>query len=147
MHTLFQQEPPELGNQYVDDRVLRGFLRRALGPALLEQYEPELAQMGDLAGGELYRLQLADRLNEPRLTHWDAWGRRVDTIELSPLWQRAAGLAAEHGLVALPYERAHGHSSRLLQFALAYLFHPSTDVYTCPLAMNAPRRSWARAPE
>jgi len=38
--------------------------------------------------------------------------------------------------VALPYEQPYGAASRLVQFALAYLFHPSTDVYTCPLAMS-----------
>ena len=26
--------------------------------------------------------------------------------------------------------------ARIYQFALAYLFHPSTDIYTCPLAMT-----------
>jgi alkylation response protein AidB-like acyl-CoA dehydrogenase len=92
--------------------------------------------MGELAGGELHRLQLADRRNEPTLTQWDPWGERIDQLEVSPLWGRAARLAAEYGLVALPYERPYGAASRLLQFALAYLFHPSTDVYTCPLAMS-----------
>ena len=135
MHELFQQQPPALDNQYTDDRVLRSFLQRALGPALI-QVEPELASMGELAGGELYRMQLADRRNEPTLTQWDAWGERIDRIEVSPLWERAARIAAEYGLVALPYERPHGPVSRLVQFALAYLFHPSTDVYTCPLAMS-----------
>ncbi len=136
MHELFQQQPPALGNQYADDRALRSLLRRALAPETLAMVEPELAHMGELAAGELYRLQLADRRNEPVLTQWDAWGERVDRIELSPLWQRAARIAAERGLVALAYERPHGAASRLVQFALAYLFHPSTDVYTCPLAMT-----------
>ena len=45
-------------------------------------------------------------------------------------------LAAEHGVVAAAYERAHGRFSRVHQFALAYLFTPSTDVYSCPLAMT-----------
>src|SRR5262245_22712607 len=133
MHELFQQQPPALGNQYVDDYVLRSFLHRALAPKVLEQTTPELPAMGELAGGELYQLQLTDRCNEPALTQWDAWGTRIDQITLSPLWQRAAGLAAEYGLVALPYEQQYGPASRLVQFALAYLFHPSTDVYTCPL--------------
>lgn len=133
---LFNQAAPELGNQYDDDRVLRAYLRRVLPPDLLAAAETELRAMGELAGGELYRLQLADRLNEPRLIEWDAWGERVDRIELSPLWQRAARLAAEYGLVALPYEGLHGPYARPLQFALVYLFHPSSDVYTCPLAMS-----------
>jgi len=136
LHEPFQQHPPTQANQYDDDRVLRSFLHRALPPMVVAQVAPELIGMGDRAGGELYRLQLADRCNEPTLTQWDAWGKRVDQIALSPLWQRAAHLAAEYGLVALPYEQTYGAASRLVQFALAYLFHPSTDAYTCPLAMS-----------
>ena len=61
----FLQPPPELGNQYDDDRVLSSFLKRALPAGVLAEVEPELREMGALAGGELYRMQLADRLNEP----------------------------------------------------------------------------------
>ncbi len=52
----FLQAAPELGNQYDDDRVLRGYLRRALPPEVLAEIEPELRDLGELAGGELYRL-------------------------------------------------------------------------------------------
>ena len=132
----FNQPPPRLGNQYDEDRVLRSYLRRRLPPEALAAVEPALREMGALAGGELYTLQLADRLNEPALTQWDAWGERVDRIAVTPLWQRAERLAAEFGVVATAYERDYGSLSRPVQFALAYLFHPSTDVYTCPLAMT-----------
>ncbi|HEX6199660.1 MAG TPA: acyl-CoA dehydrogenase family protein, partial [Thermoanaerobaculia bacterium] len=54
----------------------------------------------------------------------------------TPLWRRAREVAARSGLVAAAYERRHGALSRLHQFALVHLFHPSTDVYTCPLAMT-----------
>jgi acyl-CoA dehydrogenase len=132
----FNQPPPQLGNQYEDDRVLKSYLKRTLPPEILAEIEPELQEMGALAGGELYQMQLADRLNEPRLTQWDAWGERVDTIELTPLWQQAARLAVEYGVVAAAYDSGYGRYARPYQFALAYLFHPSTDVYTCPLAMT-----------
>jgi alkylation response protein AidB-like acyl-CoA dehydrogenase len=132
----FFQAPPALGNQYAGDRVLRSYLKRALSPDVLAAVEPSLEAMGELAGGRLYELQLADRLNEPSLVQWDPWGRRIDRIDVSPLWKEAAILAAEHGLVATAYERAHGELSRVHQFALAYLFDSSTDVYTCPLAMT-----------
>ena len=104
----FRQTPPALGNQYEDDRVLRSYLTRALPPEMLREIEPALSELGRLAGGDLYRLQLADRQNEPRLTQWDAWGDRVDQIEVTPLWRVAAALAAEHGVVATAYERRHG---------------------------------------
>jgi alkylation response protein AidB-like acyl-CoA dehydrogenase len=136
LHEPFSQPPPALGNQYLDDRVLRSYLKRLLPPEVHRDVEPSLATMGELAGGELYQMQLADRLHEPTLTQWDAWGKRLDRIEITPLWRRAEQIAAEHGVVAAAYEAQYGCFSRPYQFALAYLFHPSTDVYTCPLAMT-----------
>ena len=136
MTVPFQQEPPTLGNQYEDDRVLRSYLSRVLPPEVRAEIESSLFELGRLAGGELYRLQLADRLNEPKLTQWDAWGNRIDQIELTPLWQVAERIAVEHGVVATAYERKHGALSRVHQCALAYLFTPSTDIYSCPLAMT-----------
>jgi alkylation response protein AidB-like acyl-CoA dehydrogenase len=132
----FQQAPPTLGNQYEDDRVLRSYLARVFPEDVLAEIEPSLIEMGRLAGAELYQLQLADRLNEPKLTQWDAWGNRVDQIELTPLWKLAERIAVEHGVVATAYERKHGSLSRVHQCALAYLFTPSTDIYSCPLAMT-----------
>ncbi|HET6228846.1 MAG TPA: acyl-CoA dehydrogenase family protein [Longimicrobiaceae bacterium] len=132
----FTQAPPELGNQYDEDRTLRSYLARVLGADVLREVEPSLREMGRLSGGPLYRMQLADRLNEPTLTQWSAWGERIDHIELTPLWREAERIAAEHGVVATAYERAHGSLSRVNQFALAYLFTPSTDIYSCPLAMT-----------
>lgn len=132
----FVQPPPELGNQYTADRALRSYLARALPADMLTEIEPALDAMGELAGGELYRFQLADRENEPTLTQWDAWGSRIDRVEVSPLWHRAERIAAEQGLVATAYERRHGAYSRVHQFALVYLFTPSADLYSCPLAMT-----------
>ncbi len=132
----FIQTPPELGNQYTSDRALRELLVRVLPADVLREIEASLTAMGERAGGELYRMQLADRGNEPVLTQWDAWGNRIDRIEVSPLWRVAERIAAEEGLVATAYERKHGAYSRLHQFALAYLFMPSTDLYGCPLAMT-----------
>jgi alkylation response protein AidB-like acyl-CoA dehydrogenase len=132
----FQQAPPALGNQYTDDRVLRSYLARVFPAGMLRDIEGPLAEMGRLAGADLYELQLADRLNEPTLTQWDAWGNRIDKIELTALWRLAERIAAEHGVVATAYEQKHGSLSRVHQCALAYLFTPSTDIYSCPLAMT-----------
>ena len=132
----FNQPAPQLANQYTTDRVLRSYLARALPAEVLKAIEKEFIELGELAGGELYRLQIADRLNEPVHTPWDAWGNRIDHIEVSPLWKSAERLAAERGLIATAYERRHGRHSRIHQFALVHLFTPATDVYSCPLAMT-----------
>jgi alkylation response protein AidB-like acyl-CoA dehydrogenase len=132
----FFQTPPALGNQYTTDRALRSYLERALPDDVRRAIEPELAEMGELSGGYFYELDRKWRTAEPKLVHWDAWGNRVDAIEVTPLWEEAARVAAERGVVATAYERKHGELSRIHQFALAYLFDGSTEVYTCPLAMT-----------
>jgi alkylation response protein AidB-like acyl-CoA dehydrogenase len=132
----FTQEPPRLDHLYRSDSPLRALLRQALPAEVLGACEPELDRLGELGAGPLYRMQLDDRLTEPRLVQWDAWGNRVDRITSTPLWQQAERLAAEHGLVAEAYEQAFGVHSRLVQFAKIYLFAASTDVYSCPLAMT-----------
>jgi alkylation response protein AidB-like acyl-CoA dehydrogenase len=136
VNPVFIQAPPRLANQFIADAFLRSYLRRVLPVPMLQEIEPELTELGRLAAGELYELQLADRANEPQLVQWDAWGNRIDRITVSPLWQRAAEIAPRFGLIGTAYERAHGRFSRIHQFAKVFLFHPSTDVYTCPLAMT-----------
>lgn len=45
-------------------------------------------------------------------------------------------VAAEEGIVADAHDRRHGVNSRLVQFAKVYLYHPSSAMFTCPLAMT-----------
>jgi alkylation response protein AidB-like acyl-CoA dehydrogenase len=132
----FFQDPPSLPNGYEGDPLLREHLARTFSPDELAALEPELVHLGALASGPLLAQQLAERDLEPTLEQWDAWGRRVDRIRLTPLWAEAAALAARHGLVATAYERRHGARSRTHQLALVYLLDASTDVYSCPLAMT-----------
>jgi len=133
---LFQQSAPSLNNQYHADTLLNSSLARFSQNHLPAEIEADLSEMGELSAGELYHWQLADRLNEPVLTHYDAWGNRIDQIEVTSLWKEAERLTTRFGLVALPYEKKYGALSRVYQFALVYLFTPSTDIYSCPLAMT-----------
>ena len=130
----FFQEPPRLGNQFDDDPMLPSWIERCLGPAAPE-IAGELRVLGDLAV-EYHAKQLADLPNEPVLVQWDAWGNRVDRIEVSPLWREAQVLAARHGMVAAGYEPRLGPHARTHQFAIVHVLAPSLDVYSCPLAMT-----------
>jgi alkylation response protein AidB-like acyl-CoA dehydrogenase len=84
----------------------------------------------------MYGKQLLDLDNEPELIQWDAWGNRIDRIEVSPLWREAQVLAAKHGMVAAGYEDRFGAHNRTHQFAIVHVLGPSLDVYSCPLAMT-----------
>jgi acyl-CoA dehydrogenase len=132
----YLQEPVRLDNQYLDDRPLRALLRRVVPTEALRDIEPELIHVGELAGGAHYDLALEHRTSEPEHVPFDAWGRRIDEVRVSPAWKRFAADAARLGLVSAAYERRHGAHSRLHQLALVYLFDRSTQTYTCPLAMT-----------
>lgn len=132
----FFQNAPKLGNQWLDDSILRAYCVATWPKDIQEVVEPELCRLGADAGARLYELQLADRLNEPSLTPYDPWGRRLDHIEVTPLWKEAQKLAVEYRLVAQAYERRWGDWTRPVQAAFIHLFDGSTDVYTCPLAMT-----------
>jgi acyl-CoA dehydrogenase len=136
--TGFFQDPPRLHDEWSDDLALRRYLERVLPEDVRGDIEPELAEMGQLAAGPLK--EWADRMdlreNEARLHRFDAWGNRVDTIETSETWGWIAEVAHTKGVVATAYERAHGEHSRVHQFALAYLYAPSSALYSCPLAMT-----------
>jgi len=133
---FFLQDPPRLADQWRDDALLRSWLARTVDADALRAIEPELAEMGALAAGRLYELALAHRREEPEHVPYDPWGRRIDEVRVNPAWQEYARVAAERGLVAIGYERRHGRFSRVHQFALVHLFHPSSQIYTCPLAMT-----------
>jgi len=126
----FFQEPPRLGNQFDGDPMLVSWIAR-----FCPESAAELRAIGEVSV-EYYGKQLADRKNEPVLTQWDAWGQRIDHIEVSPLWREAQVLAAKHGMVAAGYERRFGPHARTHQFAIVHVLGPSLDVYSCPLAMT-----------
>jgi acyl-CoA dehydrogenase len=134
--TGFFQDGPRLRDEWEDDLALRRYLERSLPPEVLEEVTPSLAEMGHLAANELktWSDEMDTAAHEPRLRPFDAWGRRVDTVETSPLWERIGGVGQEKGVIATAYERAHGEHSRVHQFALAYLYGPSSALYSCPFA-------------
>jgi alkylation response protein AidB-like acyl-CoA dehydrogenase len=131
----FIQEPPRLANQFDDDPLLDEWLTRLFPRPAKASLTDELRPLGDLAV-EYYHRSLADLANEPIHTPWDAWGNRIDRIDVSPLWRDAQVLAARHGMVAAGYEPELGQLARTRQFATVHVLGPSLDVYSCPLAMT-----------
>ncbi len=132
----FIQQPPQLGNQYADDRMLRALLRRAVPRDILAVHEKTLAELGERVAHEWWPQQLDAWADEPELVHFDPYGNRIDHVRLTRFWQQAPAIAAGYGLVATGYDAGLGEHARTLQFARVYLFHASSEFYTCPLAMT-----------
>ncbi len=137
-HTGHLEQPPRLSDEWAADTALQRLLERILPPEVAEEITPSLAEMGILAATDLKAMadEVDDPAHEPRLTPFDAWGRRIDEVETSPVWERIGDLGKEHGVVATAYERAHGEHSRVHQMALVSLYGPSSALYSCPFAMT-----------
>jgi acyl-CoA dehydrogenase len=132
------QDPPRLRDEWEDDLALRRLLERVLPGDVATEITPSLASMGHLAADSLktWSDEMDQAHREPRLVPFDAWGNRVDEVEVSPLWEQIGDIGKRHGVVATAYERVHGEHSRVHQMALAYLYGPSSALYSCPFAMT-----------
>jgi alkylation response protein AidB-like acyl-CoA dehydrogenase len=132
----FLQDPPRLTNTFEADPALRDAVERLLPSDLHARLLPAWRDLGEAAAGPLAALAREAEGDPPRHVPYDAWGRRVDEIRVSPAWHALHRAAAQWGLTAIPYERDLGPFARIHQFALLALYGPSSAVYTCHLAMT-----------
>ncbi|XP_060541118.1 acyl-CoA dehydrogenase family member 11-like isoform X1 [Pantherophis guttatus] len=129
-------EAPRIGNLYLEDPLLQGYLRAHLPAQVFAEVNVDLERFGARLRDEIYSLGRECELNPPRLLHFDAWGQRVDQVTTCPAWKRLKDISAEESLVAEGYKRRYSCWSRVYQAAKLYLFIFSSACYTSPLAMT-----------
>lgn len=132
----FFQEAPEISNTFKSDPLLSSYLKSKLQAVDQTKIFAHLERCGELASTQwLQWAQQAEQI-PPRHVPYDAWGRKIDDIQLSEGWKNIEMAAAQEGIVAIAYERKYKEFSRVYQLALLYLFHPSSAFVSCPLAMT-----------
>ncbi|XP_019362282.1 PREDICTED: acyl-CoA dehydrogenase family member 11-like isoform X1 [Gavialis gangeticus] len=132
----FFQEQPKIGNPYLEDAFLQGYLKAHLPSKVLEEVSLDLERFGARVVAEIDSLGRECELNPPALQQYNAWGQRVDHIITCPAWKRLKEIAAEEGLVAEAYERRYANWSRVYQILKLYLYTASSGFFSCPLAMT-----------
>jgi alkylation response protein AidB-like acyl-CoA dehydrogenase len=132
----FIQQGPQVSNTFLSDDLLQALLRWRLPNDVCASVEADLRRFGERCATELLAYAQDAEAKPPHHIAFDAWGKRIDDIEVAPGWNALHRVAAEEGIVAIGYERAFGAHSRLVQLAKLYLFHPSSAFYSCPLAMT-----------
>src|SRR4029453_3120513 len=95
----FHQTAPVVHDAWASDPALRSLLRRLLPAAVLRDVEPHLARLGARAAGDLLAPAEQAEREPPRLVQYDAWGARVDRIEVSDAWRALDRASAQEGLV------------------------------------------------
>ncbi len=138
----FFQTPPKIENTYLNDPLLKDLIKvHFQNHKTLKEIEIQFLNWGQAAATEW--LDLAKKANNepPSLVNFDPWGRRIDTIIVSDAWKKLEAIAATEGVVSRAYNRGltdkgMGEKNRVSQMALLYLFHSSSALYSCPLAMT-----------
>ncbi|SDW38956.1 putative acyl-CoA dehydrogenase [Amycolatopsis xylanica] len=111
--------------------LLEGLEREGAGWA-----EPELRELGKLAGGEQAQewARLVER-NHPILHTHDRYGHRIDEVEFHPHWHDLMKVAVEHGVHAAPWRenRAGAHVARA---AKLFVWGQTDAGHLCPISMT-----------
>jgi putative acyl-CoA dehydrogenase len=134
--TDFYQQGPILKNQFSNDPLLSRYLKKKLPDDVFREIFPHLQKLGEMAAGPMLTWADEAERNPPQHVPFDPWGKRIDEIRVSNGWKKMDELAATFGLIATGYERKQAEFSRLFQMSLLYLYHPSSAIYSCPLAMT-----------
>jgi alkylation response protein AidB-like acyl-CoA dehydrogenase len=132
----FLQEPPRFSNRFRTDRALRHSLERILPPETFAEAQSEFDTMGARAAGDLRELSARAEGNPPRHVAYDAFGKRVDRIDVDPAWLELVAFGKESGVVATAYEPRFGAHARVVQFGLIDLWNPASATAGCPLSMT-----------
>ena len=131
----FVQVAPRVRNRFAEDPALRRVVRHAVPAQRFEQLANELTAVSDRAANVMSPLATRAEANPPRHVPFDAWGARVDRIEVDPAWTGLIRIAQELGLVGLPYEERNAYG-RIAQGALMQIVEPASASALCPLAMT-----------
>ena len=132
----FVQDAPHHENAFTSDAFLIRCLKRLLPADDYSVIEPDLIKFGHRVRSDIWQLGQQCEAEVPKLRPTSAWGRQGHELVTSSAWQAQKAIAAEEGLIAIPYENKHGQFSRIYQVAKLMLYSPASGLYSCPLAMT-----------
>jgi len=132
----FIQPAPGIKHPYLDDRLLRSWMRYRIPASLRSQYKASWLALGESAIHTLQAVKQDEPKAEPAVTHFDPWGQRIDRLHTPAIWKAAREIARQHNLVGLAYQPELGVYGRLIQMSHVYLYAPESEFFSCPLAMT-----------
>ncbi len=131
----FFQEGPQLTNPFAGRALYKDFLQNT-APDTFPKIEAELIEFGDRIVSKYHPLSVLAETNHPKQIRYEAWGKRIDHIEMHPAWDQMQSMVAEDGIVACAYEREFAEYSRVYQMIRIAALHPSSAFVICPLSMT-----------
>lgn len=131
----------DVGVEPLTDPALGPLLDRLLSPADRARLDPHLAELGELAAGELDRLATTANAHPPVLHQFSPRGERIDEIEYHPSYRALMEIAfGRFGLAAMSHRAGVlGWPTRVphvAKYALSYVFVQAEFGLACPVSMT-----------
>lgn len=134
------QEPPRLGNQFLEDYALRNYIQLYLTQFKLDDptIQDILMTLSTLGSNviQYQNLALEAEQNPPRLQVFDAFGKRINKVKTSQAWKDLRIAAIKEKMVSDLYTGRFGPASRFVQVVKLYLFHSSSAMWGGPLGVT-----------
>ncbi len=131
----FYQKPPSIADPIESDPFLKEIVSFLIPPEIMAEIWDEIKEFAERVK-ETEKWAREAEINQPKLIHYDPWGKRVDRVEYCEQWYKLKAFSAEEELVRAAYLGRFGKYNRVYQSVKLYLFHPRSAFYTCPLAMT-----------
>lgn len=133
-------EPPTLGNQFLDDSALRGYLDMYLNLMGLEEEVAidiihTLTSLGKNVAG-YQNLAFEAEQHHPTLQVFDAFGKRINKVTTSHEWKLLREAAIKENIISDVYSGRFGVANRFVQVIKIYLFHASSAMWGGPMAVS-----------
>ncbi|KAF1813383.1 acyl-CoA dehydrogenase/oxidase C-terminal [Eremomyces bilateralis CBS 781.70] len=132
----FFQTAPKLGNQLTEDFFLNRIYNLYIPKPIQTAIEPDLSAFGAyVVSPDVFSLVADAERNPPTVSTHSLFGVPRTTLDTSRGWQELQKIGIKHGILAIAYEEAQGHHSRMYQFVKYHLWTGSNACVTCPTAM------------
>lgn len=133
-------EPPKLGNQFLEDSALRGYLDMYLNQFGLEENTVTdiihtLISLGKNVT-EYQNLAFEAEQSPPTLQVFDAFGKRINKVNTSHAWKMLREAAIKEKIISDVYSGRFGVAARFVQVIKIYLFHASSAMWGGPMAVS-----------
>lgn len=134
---MFIQTGPEQGsNLFTTDAFLSGLTKRYLPEDAYLLMLPKLLNLGEEVMRRVRPWGENAEKNPPTVDNYDAFGRRIDRLNLPQGWIRLKKFASLNRLVGMGYDKKLRRASRVSQAAAQLMFSAYSSTYSCPLAMT-----------
>jgi len=138
LQLIHSQEPPRLGNQFLEDSALRDYIglyfaKMKLSTEAISEIITTLSRLGAKAD-EYNKYALDAERNIPQLQLFDAYGKKVNVIHTSEGWKKLREISIQERMISDNYEKKFGVASRFVQVLKMYLFHASSGMWSGPMA-------------